>query len=213
MSYLRHYLSTTAHKWWVAIYLINFLIVTLWRKLEKDRYLTRSEIEDLSLHDLIIYHTSKHSALLAKSSFTDSTDISMLCLNTGKVSLRTFVFQLLKRAIIHDISKYSISESKGFSRLTHELKKIEYGTPQYKLMLAKLRPTIDLHYSRNPHHPEYHGSKNILNMNLFDFVEMFYDWKAAGRRGKDGDISKSILVQQAKLGLETYTVAILINTI
>ena len=50
-------------------------------------------------------------------------------------------------------------------------------------------------------------------MNLIDVIEMLCDWKAATMRHADGDIKKSIEINQKRFGYSDELKAILLNTI
>lgn len=58
------------------------------------------------------------------------------------------------------------------------------------------------------HKPE-HG---VSGMDLFDLVEMFFDWKAATERMSSGDIHKSIDINTKRFNLSPQLVRILRNT-
>ena len=51
-------------------------------------------------------------------------------------------------------------------------------------------------------------------MDLFDIMEMFYDWLASGERGKPGtgDIFKSIDINSERFGISKQLKKILKNT-
>ena len=49
-------------------------------------------------------------------------------------------------------------------------------------------------------------------MNLIDMLEMICDWKAASERHADGDILKSIEINQKRFGYSDDLKNILINT-
>ena len=49
-------------------------------------------------------------------------------------------------------------------------------------------------------------------MNLYDLIEMFYDWRAATERGVNGDIMKSIKINANRFGISKQLKQILINT-
>jgi len=104
---------------------------------------------------------------------------------------------LLWRAFTHDLSKYRWSEAKAFAGVTLALWNTTYGTPEYRALLKRIKPAIDLHYRRNRHHPE-HLAGGIHNMLPFDRVEMVADWCAAVRRHKDGDIFESLEINQCR---------------
>jgi len=104
---------------------------------------------------------------------------------------------LLWRAFTHDLSKYRWSEARHFASVSLDLWRTTYGTPEYRALLKRIKPAIDLHYRRNRHHPE-HLAGGIHNMLPFDRVEMVADWCAAVRRHKDGDIFESLEINQCR---------------
>jgi len=91
------------------------------------------------------------------------------------------LLKLFVRLLLHDLSKYRSSEAVGYSRITPSLNKVVYGSPEYLRRLGRERKVIDLHYSRNRHHPG-HFKEGVSKMTLVDFVEMAVDWKAASVR-------------------------------
>ena len=58
---------------------------------------------------------------------------------------------------------------------------------------------------------EYQSSVN--GMNLFDLLEMFVDWAAACQRHADGDINRSIEINQKRFNLSPQLVNIFKNTV
>lgn len=119
--------------------------------------------------------------------------------------------ELLERAKVHDNSKLESPEKEVFDRCTPFLKDLTYGSDEYKRVLKELEPALNHHYRENSHHPEhyFHG---VDGMNLFDVLEMFMDWKAAGERHTDGDIYKSIGINKKRFNLSDQLERILINT-
>lgn len=111
-----------------------------------------------------------------------------------------FSARLTWRAVVHDLSKYTPSESEGFVRNIRRLRTTTYGTPEYKALLDDIKPSIALHYARNSHHPE-HYDNGISDMDMADVVEMLCDWRAAVRRHADGDVKKSILSNTARFSI------------
>lgn len=108
--------------------------------------------------------------------------------------------ELLQRAMIHDESKFSETEKPLYDKLTPLLSGAKYGSDEYKQFLCDLKPALTHHYQNNSHHPEhYHGGIN--GFDLFDLIEMFFDWKAASERTKDGDIEESI-----RIGVERFKI-------
>ena len=50
-------------------------------------------------------------------------------------------------------------------------------------------------------------------MNLIDLIEMLCDWKSASLRHNDGDVLKSIKINQKRFGYSDELKTILLNTI
>ncbi len=121
----------------------------------------------------------------------------------------------------HDYSKLSKEEKPIFDKFTPKLADSTYGSEQYKKYLEEMKPALDHHYDNNTHHPEHYFRKNHSNytgmiglndMNLIDIIEMLCDWKAATLRHKDGDIFKSIEINQERFGYSNELKSIFINT-
>lgn len=125
--------------------------------------------------------------------------------------LLRFCMQMQLRAIEHDESKLLPPEAEGFERVTGKLKNLTYGSEEYKKSLEELQPILEYHYDNNSHHPE-HYVNGIKGMDLFDIVEMFFDWKAATERHTDGCIFKSIKLNKERFKYSDDIEAIFINT-
>ena len=117
--------------------------------------------------------------------------------------------RLTFRIMFHDKSKLSKEEKPIFDKFTPKLKNATYGSKQYKKYLENMKPALNHHYAINRHHPEYFMKEDryILNthsalgcMNLIDIIEMLCDWKSATLRHKNGDIYKSIDINQKRFG-------------
>lgn len=74
-----------------------------------------------------------------------------------------------------------------------------------------MKPALDHHYAHNRHHPE-HFPDGIRGMSLLDLVEMLADWKAATERHADGDLARSIEINQARFGYGDELKVVLRNT-
>jgi hypothetical protein len=120
--------------------------------------------------------------------------------------------ELLKRAKNHDASKLQEPEKSAFDEVTPLLPNLKFGTEEYRESTRKIKPALDHHYSVNSHHPQ-HYENGINGMNLFDLVEMFFDWKASGERTKDGDIRKSIEINAERFGMSKQLRQIFENTV
>lgn len=118
-----------------------------------------------------------------------------------KFQVARFIFKtcwvLLKRAFKHDLSKYSKHEAPYFASAP-ELKSFNYGSQEYKDMLQntpEFDAAIKHHYANNSHHPQFYPN-GIKDMEILDVVEMLCDWKASTLRNKDGNIQKSVGLNQ-----------------
>lgn len=121
------------------------------------------------------------------------------------------VCELLRRANKHDNSKLESPEVEIFDEMTPKLAGCTYGSEEYKGFLGKMKPALDHHYAHNSHHPE-HYKEGIDGMNLFDLMEMFFDWKAASERHNDGNINKSIEVNGGRFKMSQQLIRIFENT-
>lgn len=119
---------------------------------------------------------------------------------------------LLDRAIRHDASKLQEPEKSGFE-VAADLKNVTYGSDEYATMLKKLEPILIHHYANNSHHPQYYLDQGIDGMDLFDVLEMFCDWYAAGERHKDGSMTKSIEINKTRFNMSDQLVSIFKNTL
>jgi hypothetical protein len=119
--------------------------------------------------------------------------------------------EFIRRANIHDDSKLLSPEKELFDEYTPKLAGTTYGSEEYKGFLEQLKPALDNHYANNTHHPE-HYKGGIDDMNLFDILEMFFDWKAAGERHNDGNIYKSIDHNQVRFKMSPQLTSIFRNT-
>ncbi|QDX94670.1 hypothetical protein EEL30_21760 [Brevibacillus laterosporus] len=126
--------------------------------------------------------------------------------------LNKFSSELFKRGVSHDYSKFSDEEMLIFEQVTPNLKKLTYGSEEYKAQLKAIEPALNHHYANNSHHPEYHQN-GIQDMNLMDIVEMLCDWMAAVKRHENGNIFKSININQERFGYSNELKSILLNTV
>lgn len=131
----------------------------------------------------------------------DSTPDTLFHIKRVNELLGNACIELIKRGQRHDDSKLKDPEKKLFDELTPLLKDLTYGSPEYKESLAKLKPALDHHYANNRHHTEFFD-RGVNEMNLFDLIEMFFDWKAASERHNDGNIRKSIDINRDRYKLD-----------
>jgi hypothetical protein len=125
--------------------------------------------------------------------------------------LLEFCIEMQKRAIVHDDSKLYTPEKEAFDEMTPLLAGVTYGSPEYKEMLKRIQPAINHHQKNNSHHPEFYDN-GVDGMDLFDLVEMFFDWKAAGERHNDGNIYKSIDYNKTRFNMSEQLCNIFTNT-
>lgn len=118
---------------------------------------------------------------------------------------------LVERAHAHDASKLEEPERAAFAEWTPKLAALTYGSPEYEEARAALAPALAHHYSLNRHHPEFHPD-GVAGMNLIDLVEALCDWAAAAKRHNDGDLRKSIEINQERFGYSDAVKRLLANT-
>ena len=119
---------------------------------------------------------------------------------------------LAHRAVNHDLSKTKSPELEMFNEFTPKLKHSTYGSDEYKGFLAEMQEGLKVHYANNRHHPE-HYREGISGMTLIDLIEMLADWKAATERHEDGDIQRSLEINQERFEIDDQLQAILTITI
>jgi hypothetical protein len=154
--------------------------------------------------------------------------------------INKIVSKLMSRALSHDNSKLEEYEVDIFTEFTPKLANCTYGSDEYKELLKEMKPALDHHYSVNRHHPEYfkkyicngcfkefkimpdkcdcgysqfQEESDISQMDLVDLIEMICDWKAASMRHNDGNVLRSIEINQSRFGYGDELKSILINTV
>lgn len=128
----------------------------------------------------------------------DSTQDTQEHIDKVRVYLYKAQLELMTRGLVHDASKLVSPEKEYFDRETPFLAGLEYNSDAYREGVKRLKPALDHHYANNSHHPQYYGDKGVSGMNLFDLIEMFFDWKASGERTKTGNIYKSIEINKTR---------------
>ncbi len=110
---------------------------------------------------------------------------------------------LMKRALVHDNSKFSKQEAPYFEKALPKLRGLDYGSGEYMATIKSLGPALYHHYRRNTHHPEYWNG-HIDEMSPLDLIELLCDWKAAGKRHATGDMSKSLEINRERFSIERF---------
>lgn len=103
--------------------------------------------------------------------------------------------ELEARALLHDLSKLDLDEFGGFVEINQIARKHKFGSPEYKASVQN--DAVTLHYSRNPHHPEFHPG-GLNDMNLLDLIEMVVDWRAASETYGKTLMSESLRIQKER---------------
>jgi len=152
---------------------------------------------------------------------------TMRHIETVRNYLNTVIKELLYRQEQHDQSKMQEPEAAIFEEYTPKLRDVTYGSELYNQYLKEMQVALDHHYSNNRHHPEFFsltvaddfaywedGKRTLLScMTLIDLIEMLCDWKAGALRHADGDIFKSININQSRFGYSDELKQVLINTV
>lgn len=144
----------------------------------------------------------------------DSTQDTAEHIDKVRDRMREVMGRLTVRTINHDTSKTEEPEKSAYDNLmrfksSHDM---IYGSPDYAEGLKILGPALDHHYAANSHHPQHHAN-GISGMSLLDIIEMLCDWKAAGERYKDGNITQSLDHNKERFGISDQLFAILENTV
>lgn len=137
---------------------------------------------------------------------------TMRHIETVRNYLDVVAMEFLERGEGHDQSKLQSPEVEIFEIYTPKLRGTTYGSDEYKQYMKEMEVAIKHHNKNNSHHPEHYENK-IIGMSLFDLVEMLCDWKAATMRHADGDILKSIDINQKRFGYSDELKQIFLNTV
>ncbi|MFW6247029.1 MAG: DUF5662 family protein [bacterium] len=172
----------------------------------------------------------------------DSTISTLEHIERVAYYLQKAISELYFRKFNHDDSKLREPEKSIFDIYTPKLEKTTYGSKEYNQNLAEMKKALEHHYSNNRHHPEHFSNQFCLSckkdignkytnhcpfcdsdqikreidfakMNLIDILEMLCDWIAASERHSDGDIFKSIEINQERFGYDNQIKKILENTV
>jgi hypothetical protein len=120
--------------------------------------------------------------------------------------------EMMKRMASHDNSKLSPIEIEGFVEKSPELKKMEYGSPEYFKSLESFKEVLKHHYDNNRHHPEHFGDAGVSGMNVIDLLEMICDWSASSQRMATKDFFSGLPVQKDRFNLDPQLYSIIVNT-
>lgn len=133
-------------------------------------------------------------------------------IETVRNYLNLVIRELTLRQEQHDQTKLESPEVEIFEEYTPKFRGVAYGSSdEYRAMMREMKVAIDHHNCHNRHHPEFF-TNGIQDMNLIDLIELLCDWKAAGMRHNDGDLFKSIEMNQERFGYSDELKQILIYT-
>lgn len=126
--------------------------------------------------------------------------------------LGKFAVEMIRRGDVHDASKFEPIEMGPLEAMQEVIDRdgqAPFGSDEYKRRTDMLGPMIEHHRMANSHHPEFYAN-GVAGMDLFDLVEMFFDWKAASERGQEPAMNLSFACD--KYRLDPMLRSILINT-
>lgn len=133
-------------------------------------------------------------------------------METVRNFLQVCIGELLQRGMQHDQTKLEPPEADTFEAYTPKLRGAAYGSEEYKTFLKEMAPALKHHYATYRHHPEHHAG-GMQDMTLIDLLEMLCDWKASSMRMLDGDIYKSLDMNQQRFGYSDETKRFMKNTL
>lgn len=116
--------------------------------------------------------------------------------------------ELIKRGDKHDASKFDPEEMgplEEMQKVVDTEGQAPYGSDEYKIRLEILKPMLYHHYALNSHHPE-NKPNGIDGMNLFDVVEMFFDWRAASERGEESFMNLTASKERFKISDQLFSI-------
>jgi len=125
--------------------------------------------------------------------------------------LGKIVYNVKRRADLHDSSKLASPEVEMYDEFTPKLRALTYGSDEYKQCLQVMGSALQHHYQCNSHHPE-HFRDGIDGMSLLDLIEMLADWAAAVQRHDDGNLTTSISINKKRFGMSGQLAKIFVNT-
>lgn len=126
--------------------------------------------------------------------------------------LSRVIEELTRRAVLHDVSKYSDSEFQGFIQSAYYVLG-PWGKENIPDEVRKrLRESMTKHHEANDHHPE-HFQCGMEDMDLIQLLEMAIDWKSAMIRHGNFDIEENVRVGQTRFGYPDFFAKILVNTL
>ena len=125
--------------------------------------------------------------------------------------LNVLIDVLNKRAILHDKSKLEEPEFSLWKKMDEE-PRYPYGSEEYKDKIKRYSSLFNMHYEKNPHHPE-HFPNGIQDMTLVDLIEMLCDWISYKDDIRVTEAIEIVNQQSNRFGYSDEIKNLLINTL
>jgi len=107
--------------------------------------------------------------------------------NRNKLPFKIKPFILLRRAMKHDLSKFSIKLIRNFIRIAEYFENKKFGLSNDHIDKTILFECSSLHYLTEAHHIEHHIKQKTIPTDI-DICEMCCDWVACSQRDGTADI-------------------------
>lgn len=146
--------------------------------------------------------------MITKEKYRDSILAHKLSV---KIGIQRVIDELHKRAEHHDDDKLEGVVLDSFYDISGKFEHAKFGSKEYDDILEKLKPTLDVHYKINDHHPQ-HNENGISGMNLMSIVEMLIDWKSASSAYGDNTFEESMLINKKRFEIDEQLYEIMLNT-
>lgn len=112
----------------------------------------------------------------------DSTPDTMAHIDRVRQLLTLASAELIRRGEVHDSSALVDPEKSWHDEIVSKIALVQHGSPDYSRVMADLRYVQAVHAQNNQHHPEYYPG-GVNDFDLFDLIEMFFDWVAENPDG------------------------------
>jgi hypothetical protein len=126
--------------------------------------------------------------------------------------VRDLMFQaaveIIRRGCEHDKSKHEEVELGPLTELELLIARegqAPFGSEKYEQQRMMLGQMLKHHYAKNSHHPE-HYKNGVEGMDLFDVVEMLFDWIAASERGEASTVNLGAAFKRFKISPQLQSI-------
>lgn len=167
--------------------------------LTKNRSMFPCQYDKINIFDAIIFIYTPKIRYKCLCNYCDEINHIMdnTILTKDVDGIDKFINDLSIRMATHDQSLLCRENRKVLELNLPIMSILDYGSEVYQHYFKEIKPVLETHYSINPHHPE-HYENGICGMNIVDLSEMLIDWYAASKAHINGDIIKSIEVNQER---------------